>query len=172
MEQSSTQFCRNLEPGASKWQQVAHRVRLCREAFVAAFRMGRAQRFEQELVRSGLRLVETRVSSVLDALRHQGTFLNLDAHRRACRHITHSMTTDHNLRAELATLECLPLDRYSAQLHLAAFDRGIRRELSALVSVLSGTSKAGVEGGPPLCSVDPGVSTRNGPVRCRRYKTG
>jgi hypothetical protein len=171
MEQSSTQSCRNFEPGASKWQQVVHRVRLCRETFVAAFRMGRLQRFEEELVRSGLRLVETRVSSVLDALRHQGTVLNLDAHRRACRHITHSMTTDHNLRAELAMLECLPLDRHSVQLHLAAFDRGIRRELSALVSVLSGASKAGVEGGL-LYSVGPDVSTRNGPVRCRQYKTG
>jgi hypothetical protein len=164
MEQSSTQ--------SSKWQQVAHRVRLCRETFVTAFRVGRAQRFEDELVRNGLSLVETRVSSVLDALRHQGTVLNLDAHHQACRHITRSMATDHNLHAELTKLKCLPLDKNSAQLHLAALDRGIGRELPALVSVLlDETSTADPEGGT-LYPSDHVASISKGRTMCRRYKAG
>jgi hypothetical protein len=164
---ASTQ-CRNSEPNTSKWRRVANHVRLCREAFAEAFRLGRRQQFEDELVRNGLSLVEKRVATTLDILRRGGRVLHLDAHRKACRHITHSMTTDLGLHEELAELECLPIDRHSARLHLAALDRGIGRELRALVSALADDTCAPKSVGRPTCSTTPGSSIRSGRVRCRQ----
>ncbi len=170
MEQASTQSYRNFEPSAPKWRRIAHHVWLCREAFVDSFRIGRLQKFDDELVRNGLSLVETRVSSTLGALRRRGTVLIQDAHRSACRHITHSMVSDPGLREELAALESLPLDRRSVRLHLAAFDRGITRELPALVSVLSGdTCAAESEDRSSRASV-PDSLIRYGRARCRHYR--
>ena len=171
MEQSSTQSWMDYEPGASKWRQVAHHLRLCRDAFVDAFRLGRLQRFEDELVRHSLSLVEGRVSSALHELRRRGAVVNLDTLRSACRHITHSMTADRTLHEELAVLECLPLDRHSARLHLAVLDRGIRRELPALVSVLSAEMSTAEPAG---CFHAAGgdLSARPHRAMCRRSRTG
>jgi hypothetical protein len=166
MEQASTRSCRNFEPIAPKWRRIAHHVRLYHGAFVDAFRLGRLQKFQDQLVKNGLSLVETRVSSTMDALRRRGTVLDLDAHRKACRHITHSMTTDPGLREELAVLEFLPLDRHTARLHLAALDRGISRELRALVSVLSGDTRAGESS----CASIPDSSIQYRRAMCRHYR--
>lgn len=170
MEQASTQSCRDLEPGTRSLWRLGHHVRLCREAFLNAFHLGRLQKFEDELVRNSLRLVEKRVTSALSGLRSGGTVLNLDAHRKACRHITRSMTTDPGLHEELAGLECMPLDRHSVRLHLAALDRSISRELRALVSTLSGESCDAESLRRSSSASAPDSSIRIGRAMCRHCR--
>jgi hypothetical protein len=170
MEQASTQSYGNFAQLAPTWWRIIRQMRLCREAFVDAFRLGRTRKFEDDLVRNGLSLVEKRVSSALDALRRSGAVLNLDAHRKACRHITRSMTTDPGLCEELAALECLPLDRGSARLHLAALDRGIKRELGVLVSALSSDICASESEGRSSCTSVPDSSIGQMAMLCRQFK--
>lgn len=83
---------------------------------------------------------------------------------RACRHVARSIAADPALQEELSILENLPPDHRSARLHLAALDRGIRRELPDLISVQrrnDSDTEAVV-----------GRSTGQSRAMCRRFKAG